>query len=79
MQLSWVHYCKGAMHHDLKQFDNINKVSDAEQPVVDIAYDPNLSDVYDGLTPTPSSAERTKILWQSVKKAISSGLKKRLN
>ncbi|MEH2143071.1 hypothetical protein [Nostoc sp.] len=32
------------MHHNLKQFDNINKVSDAEQPVVDIAYDPNLSD-----------------------------------
>ena len=48
------------MHHDLKQFDNINKVSDAEQPVVDIAYDPNLSDVYDGLTPTPSSTEKAK-------------------
>ena len=67
------------MHHNLKQFDNINKVSDAEQPVVDIAYDPNLSDVYDGLTPTPSSTEKAKTIWQSVKKAISSGLKKRLN
>lgn len=48
------------MHHNLKQFDNINKVSDAEQLVVDIAYDPNLSDVYDRLTPTPSSTEKAK-------------------
>ncbi|MEH2241916.1 element excision factor XisH family protein [Nostoc sp.] len=68
-----------AIEPDRIQFDNINKVSDAEQPVINIAYDPNLSDVYDGLTPTLFSAERTKILWQSVKKAISSGLKKRLN
>jgi hypothetical protein len=46
------------MHHDLKQFDIINEVSDRAIALL---------------------TEKAKTLWQSVKKAISSGLKKPLN